>query len=125
MGLTFLVFFAIGIIFRVLIEKKIQNNTKNINIANPTGKNLVLEFSNDTQLTSTILTCIADNERYLVKDPEIIKIVFALIKAKIKEESLVLTTNMLRFLALRLINNDQTLIVKIGNIVTSSNNRLD
>ena len=29
----------------------------------------------------------------------------------------------MRFLALKLINNDQTLIVKIGNIVASSNNR--
>ena len=30
---------------------------------------------------------------------------------------------MLRFLALKVINNDQTLIVKIGNIIVSSNSR--
>ena len=58
-----------------------------------------------------------------MKDPELTKIVFALVKAKIKKESLVLTPNMMRFLALKLINNDQTLIVKIGNIVASSNTR--
>lgn len=58
-----------------------------------------------------------------MKDPEIIKIVFGLVKAQIKNESLVLTPNMMIFLALKLINNDQILIVKIGNFITSSTNR--
>jgi hypothetical protein len=123
MALSFLIFFAVGKIFKAVIEKQKQNNTKNINIANPRGGNLGLEFSDDTELAHTILACIADNERYLVKDPELTKIVFALVKAKIKKESLVLTPNMMRFLALKLINNDQTLLVKIGNVVASSNNR--
>ena len=92
-------------------------------MANPRGGNIGLGFSDNTELAHTILTCIADNERYLVKDPKIIKMVFDLVKAKIKNESLILTPNMLRFLALKLINNDQTLIVKIGNIIMSSNNR--
>ena len=83
-------------------------------MANPRGGNIGLGFSDNTELAHTILTCIADNERYLVKDPEIIKMVFDLVKAKIKNESLVLTPNMLRFLALKLINNDQPFIVKIG-----------
>ena len=90
-------------------------------MANPRGGNIGLGFSDNTELAHTILTCIADNERYLVKDPEIIKMVFDLVKAKIKNESLVLTPNILRFLALKLINNDQTLIVKIRNIIVSSN----
>ena len=34
-----------------------------------------------------------------------------------------MTPNRMRFLALKLINIDQSLIVKIGNIVASSNNR--
>ena len=94
-------------------------------MANPRGGkiNIGLEFSDDTELAHTILACIVDNERYLLKDPEITKIVFILVQAKIKKESLVLTINIMRFLALRLVNNDQTLIVKIGNIVASSNNR--
>lgn len=119
MALTFLIFFAVGKIFKAVVEKQKRKNTKK----NPTGGIRGLEFSDETELGYTILACIADNERYLVKDPEIIKIVFALVKAKIKKESLVLTPNMMRFLALKLINNDQTLLVKIGNIVTSSNNR--
>lgn len=115
MALTFLIFFAVGKIFKAVIEKQEQNNTKNINVSNPRGGNFGLEFSDNTELAHTILACIANNERYLVKNPELTKIVFALVKAKIKKESLVLTPNMLRFLALKLINNDQTLIVKIGN----------
>jgi hypothetical protein len=126
MALSFLIFVAVGKIVKAVVEKQKRRNTKNVNMANPRGGNLNLglEFSDDTELAHSILACIADNERYLVKDPEITKIVFALVKAKIKKESLVLTPNMVRFLALKLINNDQTLIVKIGNIVTSSNNRV-
>lgn len=125
MALSFLIFFAVGKIVKAVVEKQKRKNTKNVNMANPRGGNIniKLEFSDDTDLAHTILECIADNERYLVKAPEIIEIVFALVKAKIKKESLVLTPNMIRFLALKLINNDQTLIVKIGNIVASSNNR--
>ena len=60
----------------------------------------------------------------MVKNPRIIPIVFNLGKARIKRESLILIPNMIRFLALNLINNDQTLIVKIGHILASSNNRI-
>ena len=123
MVLSFLIFFAVGKIVKGVIDKLERKNAKNINMPNPRGGNIGLEFSDDTELAFTILSCIADNERYLVKDPEIIEVVFALVKAKIKKESLVLTPNMMRFLALKLINHDQTLIVKIGNIVASSNNR--
>lgn len=118
MGLSFLIFFAVGRIFKAALERK-----KQVNIGNPRGGNLGLEFSDDTKLAHTILACIADNESYLVKDPRLIKIIFALVKASIKTESLVLSPNLIRFLALKLINNDQTLIVKIGNIIVSSNNR--
>lgn len=46
--------------------------------------NIRCEFADDTELAHTILACIADNGRYLVKDPETIKIVFNLVKSKIK-----------------------------------------
>ena len=123
MALSFLIFFAVGKIVKAVVEKLKRKKAKNVNMVNPRGGNIGLEFSDDTELAHIILTCIADNERYLVKDPEIINMIFDLVKAKIKNESLVLTPNMLRFLALKLINNDQTLLVKIGNIIVSSNNR--
>ena len=47
--------------------------------------NIRCEFADDTELAHTILACIADNGRYLVKDPETIKIVFNLVKSKIKK----------------------------------------
>ena len=119
--LTFLISFAVGKIVKAVIEKQKQQNR--INMANPRGGNIGFEVSDDTELAQTILTCIADNERYLVKDPKLTQMIFTLVKAKIKNESLVLTPNMMRFLALKLINNDQTFIVKIGNILVSSNNQ--
>ncbi len=123
MALSFLIFFAVGKVVKAVIEKQNQKKTKTINTANPRGGNIGLELYDDTELSHTILACIADNERYFVKHPEITKIIFTLVKAKIKNESIVLTPNLMRFLALKLINNDQTLIVKIGNLVASSNNR--
>ena len=122
-ALAFLVAFAVGKIVKAVIEKQKQ---KQKNITNPRGGNLTigLELSDDTELTKIILSCISDNEHYIVKDPRIIQIVFNLVKARVKQESLILTPNMMRFLALKLINNDQTLIVKLGNIIASSNNRI-
>jgi hypothetical protein len=122
MILVFLIFFSVGRICKAVIEKQTRANSENVDIANPRGGNFNLEFSDDTELGRTILSCIADNERYLVKNPKLINIIFNLAKAKLKNESLVLTPNLLRFLALKLINNDQTLVVKIGNIVTSADN---
>lgn len=89
-----------------VVEKQKQKTTKNKTIANPWGGNLGFEFSDDIELAQTILTCIADNERYVVKDRVIIKIVFNAVKAQIKNESLVITPNIMRFVALRLIKND-------------------
>lgn len=88
------------------------------------NRTIGLELTDDTELAKILLLYISDNERYLVKDPRIIQIVFNLVKARTKLESLTLTPNMIRFLALNLISNDQTLIVKICNILASSNNRI-
>lgn len=122
MALSFCLFFAVGKIFRAVIEKR--ESTKAIKMPNPKGGSMGLELSDDNELALTILSCIADNERYLVKDQRIVNLVFGLVKEKIKNESLVLTPNMMRLLALKLINTDQSFMVKIGNIVVSANNRV-
>lgn len=86
MALSFLIFFAVGNVVKAVIEKiekQTLNHTKSITIANLRRGTLGVEFSDDTELANTILACIADNERYLVKDPQLIKIIFALVKAKI------------------------------------------
>ena len=49
-------------------------------------------------------------------------IIFNLVKEKIKNEYLVRTSNMMSFLALKLIKTDRSLFVKIGDMVVSSNN---
>ena len=127
MALSFLIFFAVGRIFKAVIksviEKQKKNNPKNVDIPNPRGGNFGFDLTDDSELAHTILTCIADNERYLVKDPELTKIIFALVKVKVENQSVILTPNLIRFLALKLINNDQTFMVQVGNFVASSNNR--
>jgi len=59
-----------------------------------------------------------------VKSTKIKELIFSLVKEKIKNESSVINLNLIRFLALKLRNEDQTMIVKIGNIVVSSSNRV-
>jgi hypothetical protein len=124
MALTFIIIFAVTKIVKQVIEKKINKHNKKIEMHNPRGGSTEIKFSDDNELAFTILSCIADNEKYLVKSPNIKKFIFSLVKKKLKNESLVLTPNMIRFLALKLISEDQTLIVKIGNVVFSSRNRV-
>ena len=124
MALSFLIFFAVGKVVKAVIKKLEQKNTKNVNVANPRGGEFSVTFTDDNELAQTILSCIADNERYLVKDQDLINIVFNLAKAKITNESLVLTPNLLRFVALQLLNDNQGFIAKFGNMVASSNNRI-
>jgi hypothetical protein len=93
-------------------------------LLHPRGGTNELKLSDDNELSFAILSCIADNEQYLVKNTKIKNLIFSLVKEKLKNESLVLTPNMIRVLALKLINEDQTLIVKIGNVILSSTNRV-
>ena len=126
MALSFCIFFAVGKIVKSVVEKqqRQREKSKHIQMPNPKGGAIGFQVSDDTELGGLILSCIADNEAYLVKDERIIKVIFSLVKAKIKDESLVLTPNTIRFLALRLLNTDSSLIAKIGNVVVSSDNRV-
>jgi hypothetical protein len=90
----------------------------------PRGGGLEVQFSEEAELGRTILSCLADNQNYLVKNPKIKELIFSLVKENIKKESLVITQNMVRFLALQLIKKDKILILKVANIVVSSKNRV-
>ena len=119
--MTFLTFYFLGIIVKSIIKKQRQKNVKNI--FNPRDGNIKIKIDNDTELGLTISSCISDNKRYLVRNQRIRKLIFYLVKAKIKDESLVITPNMIRFLFLKVIDNDRSLIVKIGSVIASSSNR--
>lgn len=125
-SLSFCIFFAVGRIVKSVVKKQERQREKSkyIQIPNPKGGAIEFQISDDRELSGLIISCIADNEAYLVKDEKIIKVIFSLVKAKIKDESLVLTPNMIRFLALRILNSDSGLIAKIGNVIVSSDNRV-
>lgn len=125
MALTFVLMFALTKILKdvnkKLLEKKKANQT---NIKSVRGGGSQITFSNDDELGSIILACISDNEQYLIKNPRIKKLMFNLVKEKMKDSALVITPNLMRFLALTLKNKEQNLIVKVGNIILSSENRI-
>ena len=85
-----------------------------------------LQFTDDHDLSIIILSCIADESHYLVKSERLKRIIFQLAKAKMTSEALVITPNLIRLVAKRLIQNDPSVITTIGNtlLVTESKSRL-
>lgn len=120
MTLTFLISFAVTKILKEVIKRLTE---KKLKLPNPRGGGSSIQLSDDDELALTILSCIADNELYLVKSKKLKQLIFALVKGEIKNESLGLTPNLIRFLALRLLNPDKSLIVKVGNLILLSSNR--
>lgn len=82
MALSFVIFYMVGRILKGVIKK--QN--EKIKLVNPRGGEL--DFSDNRELIQTILVCINDNERYFVKNPQIKRLIFHLVKFKLTNESL-------------------------------------
>ena len=122
MALSFAISFAVVKIVKSVIRK--QENWKSLEIPNPKRGLLEFKLYDDKEdLEKIILSCIADNESYIVKDEIIIKIIFTLVKSKIQNESLVISSNIIRFLARYLLNNEPGLLARIGNIIFLTENR--
>jgi hypothetical protein len=125
MALTFIIFFSVTKIVMYFFKKNQHHNSnQETKIHNPRGGTKEIKISDDNELSSAILSCIANDESYIVKNQQIKNLIFHLAKEKLTQESLMITPNMIRFLAVNLISKDQTLMVKIGNVVVSSNNRV-
>ena len=124
MALTFLITYLVTIIVIQVLEKRSKQKEEKQKIVNLRGGKIEFTLSDENVLVLTILSCINDNEKYLVTSPRIKELIFRLAKEKIKNQSLVITPNLIRFFALKLLNEDQFLILKIGNLVVSSENRV-
>lgn len=129
MALTFGISFAVTRIVKSVVEKQLSqienSKSKHVQIANLKGGASELPFFDEAEIGACILASIADDKNYGVKDPKVISVIFNLTKTKLKDTSLVITPNMMRFLALKLLENSSKapLLIKIGNSVISSDNR--
>ena len=124
MALTFIFVYAITKITKDVITRQLNRNRRKAKINELRGGHkLELQLTDNTDLGLTILACINDHDSYIVKDQLIKNLIFSIVKKKVQNESIIITPRMIRFLALRLISNDQTIIVKVGNIISSSSNR--
>lgn len=126
MALSFVLFYTVTSVVRRIIEKQRQKNRSYTRIPNPRagatgGEGIML--TDESELALSILSCISNDYSYVVKDPTIKKVIFGLVKEKLQNESLVITPNLVRYLATRLIKNDRTLITQLGNIVLQSESR--
>ena len=119
MALSFILFYTITRIVKSVIEKQKQKKRNYAKIPNPKGGSSEIEgtITDESELGLAILSCIADEHSYIVKHPKIIRLVFNLVMRQINDESLKLTPNMMRYLAMRLLKKDQTIIAIIGNVL--------
>lgn len=126
MGLSFLIGILLAKVTKRLIEKQIEKQKHAVKMPNPRGGGGIidLEDSDDTELANVILSCIDDEKNYIVINQKLKEILFNLVKAKLKEESVVLTPNMVRFLALHLSNKKTPILLQFGNLVATTDNQV-
>lgn len=113
----FISYLVTEIVKKVIKRIKLKRNKKkdSITIYNPRGGDLddvvdkfsrfKFQMTDEKELTYTILTCIADDHRYILKDEYLTKVIFSLVQAIVKYQSIIISPNMLRFLALQLLRN--------------------
>lgn len=121
-----LTIFTLSFLLTVIVRKIVAKLRKKqqLQLPEPGGDQVNFELFDDSELGHIILSCIANDEQYLVRDRKLKELLFALVRAKLSNESLIITPNLVRFLALRLIKPNNGLITKIGNFIVSSNSGL-
>ena len=76
-----------------------------------------LELFSEFSIVKLILSCIATEKSYIVRDLPIIHIIFTLVKAKLQQKFLILSSTLILFITIKLINNEKTLVGKVGNMI--------
>ena len=63
MALAFLISFSVTKVLKAFFEKQKKYNAKHIMMPNPVGGEVNVQITDDSELSKTILSCIADNNR--------------------------------------------------------------
>lgn len=127
MALAFVLGFTVTkITLKVIKQVQIKNNpsSKGSTVYNPHGGNWSLEGIETQELSSIILSCIANEENCLVKSEKIRRWIFTLVKRNLNAQSLILSPNLFRFLALNLLKTDESLIAQISRTLQIINKKL-
>lgn len=125
MGLAFLIGIIITRVVKYVLSKRSMKDHKDTKITNPRGGGvgIKVDWSEDAELASAISVCIKDNELYLVRNKRIIELIFKLSKRKLSDQSLVLSPNLLGFMAQTMISKRDPIHVKVGEVIFSSASR--
>ena len=140
MLLVYLLTYGIGMVAKKALQKLIRRHKAKQKLQQPStgglfgelrlpsrgGSNFDLDLVDENELALTILHCIHDGYSYLVHDKRLTAIIFKLIRAKMANQSLVISTNLMRFIALKMLKPEESIWeVGINNIVLTDNrNRL-
>ena len=87
------------------------------------GDGFAVDLFDESEIALTILSCISNENNFLVRDQRVLRLIFKLVEAKMMDESLVISPNLLRFLALRLLKPDSSLWMTITKHVVMAANR--
>jgi len=73
--------------------------------------------------SNILLTCSEDNQNYLRQDPNLVKLLVAFTKEKLKNNSIIISQNLVRDFADKLANENVRLEIKIRNslLIVSEN----
>jgi len=116
-------FYVTNVWRKIVTEYLSKQSEEIVKIKDPRGGGIP-KLIEDSELGMAILTCSSDEWTYFVKNLPLRKIIFELAKEKIKTDSLVITRNLIRFVVLKLINRNQTPLVRLGNFLSSTDNQI-
>ena len=107
-------------------NKRREKSKIKVNFPNPDGgDDFPIEFNSNRAFADAILGCIADDSSMLVRDPDMKKFIFEMVKSYIQNEAIVLTPKLLRFLAWKYLmeTRNRHLILRVGDLIVATNHK--
>ena len=77
------------------------------------------DFITEGELANAILVCIKNDKSYFIKNTQLRQLLFILVKAKLKKTSIILSPQLVRFLAYKILMRNPTLREKARNFLLS------
>lgn len=122
MALTALITYYVAKAVKRMYLKRQQHNELNKQIPRG-GKLFDIGLNEDTELSYLIETCVKDDNIYLVNNPKIKEIIYTLAKLKLRNGFLVITPNLIRFIASVKLKKSENTWIQVGKLLVRPESR--
>ena len=78
------------------------------------------DFITERELANAISACIKNDKSYFLKNTQLRQLLFSLVEAKLKKTSIILSPQLVRFLAHKILTRNWTLLDKAKNFLLSN-----